>query len=58
MFDVGHSGSQQGTSTDITIVPERRAGVVVLINLDNVDATALAIELMKIVLAPPAPPAK
>jgi hypothetical protein len=32
--------------------------VVVLINLDNVDATALAIELMKIVLEPPAPPAK
>jgi serine beta-lactamase-like protein LACTB len=58
MFDVGHSGSQQGTSTDITIVPERRAGVVVLINLDNVDATALAIQLMKIVLEPPAPPAK
>jgi serine beta-lactamase-like protein LACTB len=58
MFDVGHSGSQQGTSTDITIVPERRAGVVVLINLNNVDATALAIELMKIVLGSPAPPAK
>ncbi len=51
VLDVGHSGSQQGTSTRFLIVPERRAGIVVLINLDGGDASALASELMKIVLA-------
>ncbi len=53
---VGHSGSQQGTSTSFLIVPERHAGVVVLINLDDGNAPDLAKELMKIILAPP--PAK
>src|SRR5690349_20196421 len=48
--DVGHGGGQQGTSTFIMIVPERRAGVVVLTNMDGVDASSLATELMKIVL--------
>ena len=52
VFDVGHSGSQQGTSTFVLIVPERRAGVVVLMNLDGDNASDLAIELMKIVLGP------
>jgi len=51
VLDVGHGGSQQGASTFFMIVPERRAGVVVLINLDGVDASDLATELMKIVLA-------
>jgi len=52
VLDVGHGGGQQGTSTFFMIVPERRAGVVVLINMDNADASALATDLMKILLAP------
>jgi serine beta-lactamase-like protein LACTB, mitochondrial len=52
VFDVGHTGGQQGTSTNIMLVPEKRAGVVVLINLDGGDASALSTELMKIVLSP------
>jgi hypothetical protein len=40
------------------IVPERRAGVVVLINLDGGNAEELAAELMKIVLASAPSPAK
>ncbi len=48
--DVGHAGGQQGTSTHIMIVPERQAGVVVLMNLDGADVSGLATELMKIVL--------
>jgi CubicO group peptidase (beta-lactamase class C family) len=51
VLDVGHGGGQQGTSTFIMIVPERRAGVVVLINCDDADASGLAAELMKIVLS-------
>jgi serine beta-lactamase-like protein LACTB, mitochondrial len=57
VLDIGHEGDQQGTSTAFMIVPERRAGVVVLINLDGGNASGLATELMKIVLASP-PPAK
>jgi CubicO group peptidase (beta-lactamase class C family) len=56
ILDVGHSGSQQGTSTSFLIVPDRRAGVVVLMNLDGGNAPDLAKQLMKILLAPP--PAK
>jgi CubicO group peptidase (beta-lactamase class C family) len=48
--DVGHGGGQQGTSTFIMIVPERRAGVVVLMNLDGADSSALATQLMKILI--------
>jgi CubicO group peptidase (beta-lactamase class C family) len=51
VFEAQHSGSQQGTSTHFTIVPKRRAGVVVLINMDGGKASDLANELMKIVLA-------
>jgi CubicO group peptidase (beta-lactamase class C family) len=58
ILDVGHDGSQQGTSTSLKIVPERRAGVVVLINLDSGNASDLATELMKIVLASAPPRAK
>ena len=36
------------------LVPERRAGVVVLTNMDGVDASSLATELMKIILGIPA----
>jgi serine beta-lactamase-like protein LACTB, mitochondrial len=55
---VGHNGGQPGTSTSFKIVPDRRAGVVVLINLDGGDASDLATDLMKIVLAPVAASAK
>jgi len=51
MKDVGHGGGQQGTSTFMMLVPERQAGVVVLINMNNVDASGLATDLMKIVLS-------
>ncbi len=47
---VSHSGSQQGTSTSIILIPERRAGIVVLANMDGVDATALSTEILKIAL--------
>jgi len=50
--DVGHGGGQQGTSTFIMLVPDQRAGVVILINMDNVDVAALASDVMKIVVAP------
>jgi hypothetical protein len=39
-------------------VPERRAGIVVLINLEGGKASDLAKELMKIVLATPSPSRK
>jgi len=58
VLDVGHGGGQQGTSTFFMMVPERRAGVVVLINLDGGNASDLATELMKIVLASAPPAAK
>ena len=48
--DVGHAGGQQGTSTFIMLVPERKKGVVVLMNLDGGDASALATEIMAILL--------
>ncbi len=54
----GHNGSQQGTSTSFMIVPERGAGVVVLMNVDGGNASGLATELMKIVLERPQPPKK
>lgn len=47
---VEHTGGQQGTSTSILLVPERRAGIVVLANMDNVDSAALSTEILKIVL--------
>ncbi len=49
--ELGHGGGQQGTSTFILIAPVQRSGVVVLINMDNLDASTLAGELLKIVLA-------
>jgi CubicO group peptidase (beta-lactamase class C family) len=48
---VGHSGGQQGTSTFIQIAPDQHAGVVVLINMDGVDASGLGNEILKIALA-------
>jgi CubicO group peptidase (beta-lactamase class C family) len=58
VLDVGHGGGQQGTSKFFMIIPERRAGVVVLINLDSGNASDLAAELMKIVLTSAPPTAK
>jgi CubicO group peptidase (beta-lactamase class C family) len=58
VLDAQHSGSQQGTSTFITIVPERRAGIVVLINLEDGHASDLGTDLMKIVLGATQPTSK
>ena len=51
VFEIGHSGSQQGASTAIMLAPEKRDAVVVLINMDEVDAHALADRLFKLALA-------
>lgn len=51
---IGHSGSQQGTSTAMAMAPGRRDGVIVLANLEEVDASELASELLRIVVATPA----
>jgi len=51
--DVGHSGGQQGTSTYILMVPEQRDGVVVLINMEDMEAGTLGKQLMQIVLGAP-----
>jgi serine beta-lactamase-like protein LACTB, mitochondrial len=47
---VGHSGGQQGTSTYIMLDPERRDGVVILCNMEEVNAGALAVDVMKILI--------
>jgi CubicO group peptidase (beta-lactamase class C family) len=47
---VGHSGGQQGTSTYILLDPEHRSGVVILINIDGLDARTLATQVIKIVV--------
>jgi len=47
---VGHSGGQQGTSTDFLIAPEQKAGVVVLTNMDGISASDLSKELLGIIL--------
>jgi len=49
--DVGHTGGQQGTSTAFAIAPERRAGVVVLTNMEGQPAGDLAKEILKILVA-------
>ena len=51
--DVGHGGSQQGTSAMILIAPDARAGVVVLTNSDASGASELAAQLLEIVLGLP-----
>jgi CubicO group peptidase (beta-lactamase class C family) len=50
VLTVSHSGGQQGTSTLISIAPEKRIGIVVLINMENANVTDLGKELMKIIL--------
>jgi serine beta-lactamase-like protein LACTB, mitochondrial len=51
--DVGHGGSQQGTSALMLMAPEARVGVVVLVNSDAAGANALGSQLLKIVLGLP-----
>ncbi len=46
----GHTGGQQGTDTAFLMAPDRRAGVVVLANMDNVNTNLLADEILKIML--------
>jgi len=48
---VGHTGNQQGTSTAFVIAPDQRAGVVVLANLEDVEAGDLARDLLNILTA-------
>lgn len=47
---VGHSGGQQGTSTDVLIAPGKQAAVVVLANMEDFDASALSVEILKILV--------
>jgi serine beta-lactamase-like protein LACTB, mitochondrial len=47
---VGHSGGQQGASTDFLVAPERRTGVVVLVNMDNLPTHDLTKEILHILL--------
>jgi CubicO group peptidase (beta-lactamase class C family) len=53
IHSVGHTGGQQGTSTAFAIAPELGAGVVVLSNMEDVDAGKLAHEILKIVVGNP-----
>jgi CubicO group peptidase (beta-lactamase class C family) len=47
---IGHTGSQQGASTAMTLVPDRNLAVVVLANMDGIDTYQLADQILKIVL--------
>jgi serine beta-lactamase-like protein LACTB, mitochondrial len=47
---VGHSGGQQGTSTDFLIAPEKRMGAVVLANMEEVNSNDLCKEILKLLL--------
>jgi hypothetical protein len=51
VLEVGHDGGQQGTSTSFLLAPGQQDGVVVLINMDGLDAGELAKQLMAIVLS-------
>lgn len=46
VFLVGHSGGQQGTSTDFLMAPEKRSGVVVLTNMEGIGANDLAKQIL------------
>jgi serine beta-lactamase-like protein LACTB, mitochondrial len=47
---VSHDGGQQGTSTSVLIAPNQKDGVIVLANIDGVDAEALSKQLLKLLL--------
>jgi serine beta-lactamase-like protein LACTB len=49
---VGQIGGQQGSSTAFIIAPDQRAGVVVLTNMQDQDAEALARKILNILAAP------
>jgi CubicO group peptidase (beta-lactamase class C family) len=49
---IGHTGGQQGTSTAFILAPDKRAGVVVLTNMEGSDAHALAEEVLKVLVGP------
>jgi serine beta-lactamase-like protein LACTB, mitochondrial len=46
---ISHNGGQQGTSTSIVLTPSQNTGVVVLTNIDGVNAFALATDLLRLV---------
>lgn len=46
----GHSGGQQGCSTDFLIAPEKKLGVVVLTNMDGIDTVALSKDILNVLL--------
>jgi serine beta-lactamase-like protein LACTB, mitochondrial len=50
VFYAGHDGAQQGTSTDFLIAPEKRVGVVVLANMEDLNPNLLTKEILKILL--------
>lgn len=56
---VMHTGGQSGTSTELFIIPENRAAIAVLTNLEHADlrglVRAIAVELKQPALAPPGP---
>src|SRR5277367_4417364 len=56
LLTVGHTGGQQGTSTCIMLAPERRAGIVVLANIEGVGTYDLAAKILAIVLDLKDPP--
>ncbi len=47
---VGHNGGQQGTSTAFLLAPAQRDGVVVLTNMEGVDASGLAQDILKVMV--------
>jgi serine beta-lactamase-like protein LACTB len=47
---IAHGGSQQGTSTSMILVPEKRFAVAVMINMDGVPATALSRSILELYL--------
>ena len=49
VWHAGHTGSQQGASTAMILAPEMKNGVVVLINMDGVDAGALSDQIFRMV---------
>jgi serine beta-lactamase-like protein LACTB len=52
---MAHSGAQHGQSTVIVLAPEKRDGVVVLVNMGDLDAAELGHDLLAIILAASAP---
>jgi serine beta-lactamase-like protein LACTB, mitochondrial len=47
---VGHAGGQQGASSSLTIFPERKIVIAVMINMDEADATKIDHEIRAVLL--------